>query len=247
MTNRRNFLKAAAVVGGAAAIHPGIVEAAAGGRQMAMLDPNLVPAGPGNHKLPDLPYAFDALEPYLDAKTLEIHHDKHHAGYVNGLNETEKELAEARKTATVPGVPALVQRLAFNAAGHLNHSIFWENMAPKEKAKSLPTGKLAERILKDFGSFDAFKAQFTKAGEKVEGAGWSVLAWHPYFQRLYVGAILNHQNSTIGGSVPLLLCDVWEHAYYLKYQNKRGDFIQAWWNVVNWADVERRFEALTGG
>ena len=200
-------------------------------------------AEPGRHTLPDLPYAYDALEPHIDANTMLPHHSIHHQGYVNGLNEAELGLVEARASNNFATIAKLERALAFHGSGHNNHLIFWQNMNAAELAKETPTGALAAQIQRDFGSLDNLKAQFNAAAASVEGNGWGALVYHPIFQRLYVTSLLNHQNLTLVGSIPLLLLDVWEHAYYLKYQNRRAEYIKNWWKVVDWSDVERRFEA----
>jgi Fe-Mn family superoxide dismutase len=237
MTSRREFIQSAAALGGALALGgPG----AAMGGEAKGAGPA---AGPGNHLLAPLPYPFDALEPFIDAATMELHHDKHHAAYVKGLNAAELALADAREKNDFEKIAALEGALAFHGSGHANHTIFWANMAPKVKAKIAPTGALLDTVVREFGGLDALKAQMSAAATRVEGNGWGALVWHPGFQRLYTLGIMNHQNMGLTGTLPLLLCDVWEHAYYLKYQNKRSDYISAWWNVVDWADVEARFTA----
>ncbi len=194
------------------------------------------------HELPPLPYAYDALEPYYDAETVRLHHDKHHAAYVAGLNAAEEKLAAARESGDFAAIQALERQLAFHGSGHLLHTIFWENMGPN--AGGEPTGALAEQITKDFGSFEAFKKQFSSAAAAVEGSGWTVLGYSSDLGKLYIVNIENHQKQTIMGLTPLLVCDVWEHAYYLKYKNARAEWIAAWWNIVNWKDPERRFEEV---
>jgi len=195
----------------------------------------------GKHELPKLAYSYDALEPYIDAKTMELHHSKHHQAYVNGLNEAEIALAEARSAGNFKTIGALERALAFHGSGHANHKLFWNAMAPKDKAKPAPEGTLLAQVNRDFGSLDQFKAQFNAASIAVEGNGWGVLAYHPAFNRLYTLGVMNHQNLSVLGAVPLLLLDVWEHAYYLNYQNRRADYVSNWWNVVNWANAEERF------
>jgi Fe-Mn family superoxide dismutase len=193
------------------------------------------------HELPPLPYDYAALEPHIDEQTMRLHHDKHHAAYVAGLNAAEEKLAAARAGGDFGAIAALERAIAFHGCGHLNHCIFWENMGPKGGGE--PGGDLLKQIQKDFGDFGKFKAQFTQAAATVEGNGWSVLVYQPMLGKLYTLGMLNHQNLSLTGSIPLLLLDVWEHAYYLKYQNKRADYIAAWWNVVNWKDAEARFAA----
>ena len=193
------------------------------------------------HELPPLPYDYAALEPYIDEQTMRLHHDKHHQAYVDGLNKAEEGLARARQSGDFAAIQQLERLLAFHGSGHFNHCVFWQNMAaPGEGGGGEPAGELAERIKDDFGGFDQFKRHFFAASVAVEGNGWGLLAYYPIANRLYVQTAMNHQNLTIVGSVPLLVLDVWEHAYYLRYQNRRADYVQAWWNVVNWADVARR-------
>ena len=240
MTNRRSFLQTGLVAGAATAA--GLISKTASAASQPAPEAPMIPLG--GHTLPKLEYGYTDLEPYIDADTLQIHHQKHHQGYVNGLNKTEIALEKARKNKDFSAIKDLEIALAFHGSGHVHHSIYWDNMKPKAHAKSKPEGRLATQITKDFGSFDAFKAQFSAASKSVEGNGWGVLSWHPGLHRLYVAAMLNHQNMGISGGVPLLVCDVWEHAYYLKYQNKRGDYIGNWWNLVDWANVEKRLENL---
>lgn len=196
------------------------------------------------HTLPQLPYAYNALEPYYDEQTLRIHHDIHHKGYVNGLNNAEVKLMEARKTGDFSLIKHWEKELAFHGSGHILHTIFWENMKPNEGGN--PTGEVAEEIKKEFGSFDTFKEQFTKASVAVEGSGWGALVWNKIFKKLEVLQIEKHQNLTQWGSVPILVVDVWEHAYYLKHQNRRGEFINTWWNLVNWEDVNEKLKEAKG-
>jgi Fe-Mn family superoxide dismutase len=193
----------------------------------------------GGHKLPPLPYPYNALEPYIDEATMRLHHDKHHQGYVDGLNKAETKLAEARKTKQFELIKHWEREAAFNGAGHYLHTIFWNIMSPKAGGK--PGGAIAGQIQKDFGSFDAFKAHFSKAAEQVEGGGWAILVWSPRSHRLEILQAEKHQNLTQWDVVPLLVLDVWEHAYYLKYQNKRAAYVEVWWNVVNWPHVNERF------
>jgi Fe-Mn family superoxide dismutase len=193
------------------------------------------------YKLPDLPYACSALEPYIDEATMRLHHGKHHAAYVNGLNAALKKLEEARLKGDLSAVQALSKQLAFHGSGHIMHSIFWEVMCPKEKSTEPSGGTLFEALAKDFGSLDSFKKQFSEAAKAVEGSGWAVLAYEPVGDRLLVLQAENHQKLTVQGSIPLLVLDVWEHAYYLKYQNRRAEYVDNWWNVVNWRKVEENY------
>ncbi len=193
-------------------------------------------------ELPPLPYAPDALEPYYDARTVELHHGKHHLAYVNGLNAALDKLAAARAASDFALVKHLEREIAFHGGGHLLHSIFWTNLSPKGGGQ--PEGALAEAIARDFGSFPAFDAHLRAATNAVEGSGWGVLALDPASGRLAVLQVEKHQNLLLPGWVPLLAVDVWEHAYYLKYQNRRAEWVDAvMQHLVNWADVARRFQA----
>ncbi|MCQ6562538.1 DUF2935 domain-containing protein [Paenibacillus mendelii] len=194
----------------------------------------------GGHILPPLPYSYDALEPYIDTMTMRIHHDKHHQSYVDGLNKAEKELEKARETGNFDLVKHWERELAFNGAGHYLHTLFWNVMSPKGGGAAV--GPLAQQIKKDFGSYEAFKKQFSQAAEKVEGGGWAILVWSPRSRRLEILTAEKHQNLSQWDIVPILPLDVWEHAYYLKHQNKRPDYIASWWNVVNWPYVNDRFQ-----
>ena len=193
----------------------------------------------GGHTLPPLPYAYNALEPWIDEKTMRIHHDKHHKSYVDGLNKAEKKLEEARRSGDFDLVKHWERELAFNGAGHYLHTIFWDAMSPKGGGE--PGGPLAEEIGRSFGSFEAFKKQFSEAANKVEGGGWAILVWSPRSRRLEILTAEKHQNLSQWDVVPLLPLDVWEHAYYLKHQNDRAAYVKDWWNVVNWPYVADRF------
>lgn len=190
------------------------------------------------HELPPLPYAYDALEPHYDSATVTLHHDAHHKAYVDGLNNAEAKLAEVREKGDFSLIKHWERELAFHGSGHLLHTLFWENMSPNGGGPA--TGKIATQIEADFGSYEAFKKQFTTAAIAVEGSGWAVLCWNPSFNKLVILTAEKHQNLTQWGVVPLLTVDVWEHAYYLKYQNRRAAFVEAWWNLVNWNDVNMR-------
>ncbi|MBC8121026.1 MAG: superoxide dismutase [Gemmatimonadaceae bacterium] len=196
------------------------------------------------YELPPLPYDYSALEPFIDEQTMRLHHDIHHKGYVTGLNTALDKLAQSRESGDFGLVQHYERLVAFHGAGHFNHVVFWENMAPAGSGGGgSPTSDLATQIDKDFGSFEKFKAQFGAAAKAVEGSGWGILAWNSAAGALFTFGAMNHQNQTVPGSVPVLMCDVWEHAYYLKYQNKRADYVDNWWNIVNWEDAGKRFEA----
>lgn len=196
------------------------------------------------HELPKLPYAFDALEPHIDAKTMEIHHGKHHQAYVDNLN---KALASHPDLAAKPldellrdidSVPDAVRTVVRNhGGGHANHSLFWSVMAPG--AGGEPDGPLGEALSREFGSFSAFKEKLTTAAAGQFGSGWGWLVMNS--GRLEILAKPNQDSPLMEGKVPILGVDVWEHAYYLKYQNRRPDYLAAWWNTVNWSEVAARF------
>ena|GEM_PF-508886 len=194
----------------------------------------------GRHTLPPLPYAYDALEPYIDAETMRIHHDKLHQKYVDDLNKAEMKLAEARQNNDFELIRHWERELAFNGAGHYLHTLFWSTMSPQGGGE--PSGDLAQAIDRYFGSFPAFKAQFTQAAEKVEGPGWAILVWSPRSSHLEILMAEKHQNLSQWDVVPLLPIDVWEHSYFLQYKEKRPDYVNVWWNLVNWPYVEERFE-----
>jgi Fe-Mn family superoxide dismutase len=191
--------------------------------------------------LPDLPYKYNALEPAISEEIMRLHHDKHHAAYVNGANGALEKLEKGRAVGLKDvDVKAIVRDLAFNASGHVLHSLFWTNMSPKAGGK--PGGNLGDQINKDFGSFDSFKLQLSNAAKTVEGSGWGILAYDPLSEQLLTLQTEKHQNLTVQGSIPLLVLDVWEHAYYLQYKNDRGAFVDKLWDVVSWSDVEARFD-----
>lgn len=200
----------------------------------------LQPVPIGEHVLPPLPYSYNALEPYIDEQTMHLHHDIHHKSYVDGLNKAEKEMKKARETGDYSLIKHWEREAAFNGAGHYLHTIFWNNMKPG--GGGTPKGALARELEKTFGSFEKFREHFSHAAEKVEGGGWAILIWSPRSHRVEILQAEKHQNLSQQDAVPLLVLDVWEHAYYLKYQTKRKDYIAAWWNVVNWHDVNLRFQ-----
>jgi superoxide dismutase, Fe-Mn family len=199
------------------------------------------------HVLPKLPYGYGALEPHIDAQTMEIHHTKHHQAYVNNLNAALDKHPELRETTLeelltgINTIPEDIRRAVRNhGGGHHNHSLFWTVMA--QKAGGEPRGELAEVITRTFGSLAKFKELFTNAAQTLFGSGW---AWLVVTKgRLEVASTANQDSPLMDGKTPILGLDVWEHAYYLKYQNRRPDYIAAWWNVVNWPEVQARFEQL---
>lgn len=193
----------------------------------------------GGHRLPPLPYPYNALEPYIDEKTMRIHHDKHHQSYVDGLNKAELQLADSRKTGNFDLVKHWERELAFHGAGHYLHTIFWNVLSPLGGGR--PSGALMDALDSSFGSYDSFKQQFSEAAANVEGGGWAILVWSPRSRRLEILTAEKHQNLSQWDVVPLLPLDVWEHAYYLKHQNNRANYIKDWWKVVNWPYVSKRY------
>jgi len=193
--------------------------------------------------LPELPYDYAALEPHISAEIMTLHHDKHHKAYVDGANTTLEKLHEAREKNDFAAIAALEKALGFHVSGHVLHSIFWQNLTPKGGGQ--PGGELANQINKDFGSFDKFKAQLTKAASTVMGSGWGALVWEPAGKRLLTTQIHDHQSETAQSSVPLLVLDAWEHAWYLQYKTDKVKFFEALWNVFNWKDVEARFASAS--
>jgi Fe-Mn family superoxide dismutase len=197
----------------------------------------------GKYVLPELPYAYNALEPHLDAQTMELHHSKHHKAYVDGLNKAVDALAEIRRgSRDAAEVKHWSRELAFHGSGHFLHILFWNGMTP---GGAKPQGDIAQHLEQDFGSFEAFNAHFTAAAKAVEGGGWAILTYDPLSQRLGVMQAEKHQDLTMWGVVPLLAIDVWEHAYYLKYQNRRAEYVAAFMNVINWEFVNRLLASVT--
>ncbi|HEV7951220.1 MAG TPA: superoxide dismutase [Glaciihabitans sp.] len=195
------------------------------------------------YTLPDLPYDYSALAPSISGQIMELHHSKHHQAYVTGANTALAQLAEARENGALANVNKLEKDLAFNLGGHVNHSIFWTNMSPNGGDK--PTGDLATAIDEHFGSFDKFTAHFTATALGVQGSGWSVLAYDSIGDKLVIFQLFDQQGNAPLGIIPLLMLDVWEHAYYLDYQNVRADYVKAFWNIVDWANVQKRYSAAT--
>lgn len=193
------------------------------------------------YTLPELPYDYAALEPHISGKIMQLHHDKHHQAYVTGANTALEQLAEARESGNLGTVNKLEKDLAFNVGGHVNHTIFWNNLSPEGGER--PEGELAAALDEYFGSFETFQAHFTSTAMGVQGSGWAVLAWDALGQRANIVQLFDQQGNLPAGTVPLLMLDVWEHAYYLDYLNVRADYVKAFWNIANWADVSKRFEA----
>jgi Fe-Mn family superoxide dismutase len=239
--SRREILGSAAVVGGWMALG----SAAALGQTRSREEP--AEAG-GPYSLPPLPYGYADLEPFLDAQTLKLHHDIHHAGYVKGANAAVAELARIRSTGgdAIREVRTATDRLSFNLSGHLLHSLFWQSMKRDGGGDPAEDSVSGQMLRRDFGTVDGFRATLAAAAAQVQGSGWAVLVYEPQAQRLMVLQAEKHQNRGVWGAVPLLALDVWEHAYYLLYQNRRTEFINAFMQVINWDSVERQLQAALG-
>lgn len=194
------------------------------------------------YTLPDLTYDYSALEPSISARIMELHHSKHHQAYVTGANAALDAMAEARANENFATLPKLQKDLAFNLGGHVNHSIFWQNLAP---AGGEPTGDLAAALAEYFGSIDAFKKHFSAAAIGIQGSGWAYLAWDALGNRMIIGQLYDQQGNLAMGNIPLLMLDMWEHAFYLDYQNVKADYVKAFWNIVNWEDVAKRFGSVS--
>ena len=193
------------------------------------------------YTLPELDYDFSALEPHISGRIMELHHGKHHAGYVKNTNLMITLLEEARATEDLTRLAALERALAFNLSGHVLHSILWKNMTPKGGDR--PDGALARAIDRDFGSFETFRRQLTEVASTIMGSGWAALIWEPVGGRLLATQIYDHQSNACQGGVPLMVIDAWEHAYYLQYQHQKTFFFEAVWHLWNWKDVAERFAA----
>jgi superoxide dismutase, Fe-Mn family len=191
------------------------------------------------YTLPDLPYAYDALEPHISAEIMELHHDKHHRAYVDGANKAIDKLIDGRSRRDYSNLATLERQLAFNVSGHILHSIFWRNLTPKGGA---PGPGLTAAIERDFGSFVAFQEQLVQTASTIMGSGWAALVWDPASRRLGTTQIYDHQSNVTQAGIPLMVVDAWEHAYYLQYRTKKADYFAALSNLWNWKDVESRFE-----
>ncbi|WP_018296896.1 superoxide dismutase [Corynebacterium lubricantis] len=192
------------------------------------------------YELPELDYAYDALEPHISAEIMELHHSKHHANYVGGANAALEALeAERNGDANADKIRALSKNLAFNLGGHSNHSIFWKNLSPNGGGE--PTGELAEAINQDFGSFEKFQAHFNAVALGLQGSGWAVLGYDHVAGRLIIEQMTDQQGNISANFTPLLMLDMWEHAFYLQYKNVKADYVKAVWNVFNWEDVATRY------
>jgi Fe-Mn family superoxide dismutase len=193
-----------------------------------------------SYQLPPLDYDLKALEPHLSSEILELHHGKHHKTYVDGANSTLEKLASARKAGDFGAINQHSKDLAFHLSGHILHALFWKNLGPDGGGN--PDGKLAAQMKKDFGSLDAFRSQFTAAASGIQGSGWATLCWEPSAGQLLIHQAQDHQGNFGQGTIPVLVLDMWEHAFYLQYRNVKAEWIKGYWNIVNWRDVGARLE-----
>ncbi len=239
--SRREVLGSAAIVGGWMALGQGLRPAQAAGAGAGAAAAGQ--AGP--YSLPPLPYGYADLEPFIDMQTMKLHHDIHHQGYVNGANAAVAALAEIRQKGgdQIKEVRAATDKLAFTLSGHVLHTLFWESMTKDGGGPAPADSDVGRMIKRDFGSYDAFRANMAAAAAQVQGSGWGVLVYEPTAQRLLILQAEKHQNMGVWGAVPILCVDVWEHAYYLKYQNRRSEFIKAFMELINWENVEGRLQA----
>jgi Fe-Mn family superoxide dismutase len=248
--NTRDFLRHTLLLGLGSLLSPALLAAAHD--EKLLREARATPMADGPFTLPPLPYAFNALEPHIDARTMEVHHDAHHKTYVSKLNDAvagkpEEKLSLAELLASAGKQPDAIRN---NAGGHWIHSFFWQLLAAKGGGQ--PSGDLAAAITKDFGSFDRFTEEFAKAATGRFGSGWAWLIHDPKAGKLAITSTPNQDNPLmdlpgIQRGTPIIGLDVWEHAYYLKYQNKRPDYVKAFWNVVNWTEAGKRYEAARKG
>jgi len=194
------------------------------------------------YQLPELSYDYSAIEPHISARIMELHHSKHHQAYVTGANAALEAMEKARSENNFAALPKLQKDLAFNLGGHVNHSIFWKNLSASSSA---PEGDLAAAITEYFGSFEAFKNHFSAAAIGIQGSGWAYLAWDALGNRMIIGQLYDQQGNLAMGNIPLLMLDMWEHAFYLDYQNVKADYVKAFWNIVDWEDVANRFGSVS--
>jgi Fe-Mn family superoxide dismutase len=238
--SRREILGSAALAGGWL-----ILAGDAAGQEGSAATQPAAAAGDGPYTVPPLPYDYADLEPHIDAETMKLHHDVHHAAYVTGANLALAELERIRRSGgeEYGRVRAVTDSLAFNLAGHILHTIFWGNLHREGGGDPPADSPIAAMIRRDFGSIDKWREHFSWAAMQVQGGGWGVLAYEPLGRRLIVLAAEKHQNLSAWGAVPLLVVDVWEHAYYLKYQHRRASYLKAFMNVIDWRNVDQRLAA----
>lgn len=191
----------------------------------------------------DLPYSLNALEPFYDRETLNIHYNTLYANYIENTNKTEEKLKQARKKNDFENIKCLEKELSFQGSGAILHELFFKNMAPATLGSG-PNLKLMEQINKDFGTFPTFKSQFVASSKVVEASGWNLLVWVPKWNKLEILQCEKHQNLTLWGCIPLLVLDMWEHSYFLQYKANRAEYISSFWNIINWSEVNRRFQQI---
>jgi Fe-Mn family superoxide dismutase len=239
MTTRRDFLQETAAIASGLAFASSVAYARENNIQPSPY-PDKLTDNTGKYVLLPLPYAFDALEPVIDARTVELHYQFHHKPAVAAANKAEDGLAQARETGDFALVKHYEKELAFSLSSHILHTIYWSNLSKKA---GNPEGSLLKAIEKSFKSFDKFKAHMAAATTSVEGAGWGVLGYLPAGEKLVVLQCESHQKLTAWGVVPILVLDVWEHAYYLQYQNRRAEYVDKLFSIINWGNVAARFDA----
>jgi Fe-Mn family superoxide dismutase len=198
------------------------------------------------YTLPQLPYGYGDLAPYVSEEQLRVHHTVHHQAYVNGANAVLKKLEGARKEGADVDVKAALKELSWNVGGHVLHSIFWRNLAPPSKGDGRPRGRLADLVDREFGNFERFKREFSQAAMTVEDSGWAALTLCKLTGRLLIMQIEKHNVNVVPGCPILMVLDVFEHAYYIDYKNRRADYVEAFWNIVNWDEVGKRFKRALG-
>ena len=196
------------------------------------------------YTLPDLDYDYAALEPHTSARIMELHHSKHHKAYVDGANAAVAKLEELRESGDYAALNGVEKNLAFHLGGHTNHSVFWKNMSPDGGGQ--PEGEVAAAITEYFGGFEKFQAHFNANANAIQGSGWSIWAWDTLAERPHIMQLFDQQGNIPVGQIPLLQLDMWEHAFYLQYENVKADYVKAWWNVVNGEDVAARLERAKG-
>lgn len=239
MTTRRDFIQASAAIAGGVALASGIAQAKESNMPTSAY-PDKLTDDAGRYILLPLPYAYDALEPVIDAHTVELHYNFHHKPAVAGANKAEEGLAKARESNDFALIKHYEKELAYSLSSHILHTIYWTNLSAQG---GKPQDELLKAIETNFGSFDKFKAQMGAAATSVEGSGWGIMGYLPASQRLMILQCENHQKLTAWGVVPLLVLDVWEHAYYLKYQNRRAEYVNKLFDIINWGNVSARYDA----
>lgn len=239
--NRRDFLKAGAATAAFLATASTATSVLSETLNTSGLDKLI--NDKGEFTLGPLPYSYDALEPFMDAETVKLHHDFHHAAYVNGLNKDLAKIKEATEKKDFETVDYWVKKSALHGSGHILHTIFWTNLI--KNGQKEPAGNLLKYIEKKFGTYDIFKQLITEVATNVDGSGWGVLAFQPYTDQLMVFQCENHEKLMQWGAIPLLVIDVWEHAYYLKFRNKRAAYVTELFNIINWENVAMRLDYAT--